>query len=626
MQAVLQQRQALDDDLRDAERVLVGEREALSGKGHALEQQIQRETRTLPNIERLETQRAELQEAAARRVKLQTELEATRVKGQAIAEDLHARSGKLSARGEEVQEKREQAAYLRSDESSTCPTCGTELTPDHRDEVAAQLQGAIATLEHALEQDERLIDERNKEREQLLETFRRIQNKTTTLEGVPEQLAKIEEQIRSFHEAKAALSEKEAEARKVRRQLDTEAYGEAHRRRIGALKEQRDALAFDEEAYEQVRAEATQVARFEDRLRQLEETAGRKDQLERDIECKAGDLEILRHTLDDGTALGPLQQQIRQFNEQLGGVGFDPQRFRAVKQALDELSEAGARMTALVNAQQNHADWKQRLAEVQQRTQKEQHQREQQEAKLAELEAELGEKAVLEAQRQEKAEACRAVEAALNDLQIQLGQLSEKVEKAGRDRDQLKKRRREQAESQSKQVLYKHLKAAFSKHGIPSLIIEQTLPEIEDRANTLLECLTDGKMHVRLETLKDKKTGGTKETLDIKITDEQGVARPYETFSGGEGFRVNFALRIALAQLLAERSGVRVRTLVIDEGFGTQDQQGIQNLVEAIQTIQDDFDKILVITHLPELKEVFPVRIEVEKDPVDGSRFEVLGV
>ena len=140
-------------------------------------------------------------------------------------------------------------------------------------------------------------------------------------------------------------------------------------------------------------------------------------------------------------------------------------------------------------------------------------------------------------QRQEKAEACRAVEAAMNDLQIQLGQLSEKLEKAGRDRDQLKKRRRELAEAQSKQGLYKHLKAAFSKHGIPSLIIEQTLPEIEDRANTLLECLTDGKMHVRLETLKDKKTGGTKETLDIKITDEQGVARPYETFSGGEGFR-----------------------------------------------------------------------------------------
>jgi exonuclease SbcC len=134
-------------------------------------------------------------------------------------------------------------------------------------------------------------------------------------------------------------------------------------------------------------------------------------------------------------------------------------------------------------------------------------------------------------------------------------------------------------------------------------------------------------MHLRLETLRDKKTGGgTVETLEIRITDEQGVSRAYETFSGGEAFRVNFALRLALAQLLAERSGVRVRTLVIDEGFGTQDEQGVQSLVEAIQQVQTDFDKIVVITHLNELKEAFPVRIEVEKDPVAGSQFEVLGV
>ena len=174
--------------------------------------------------------------------------------------------------------------------------------------------------------------------------------------------------------------------------------------------------------------------------------------------------------------------------------------------------------------------------------------------------------------------------------------------------------------------LHLHLQQAFGKHGIPSLIIEQTLPELEARANELLERLTDGRMHVYLRTQRAKKSGGTKETLDIIITDEQGAARPYETFSGGEAFRVDFALRLALAQLLAERSGVRVRTLVIDEGFGTQDPQGLQHLVEAIQAVQSDFDKILVITHLNELKQVFPVRIEVEKDPVEGSRFEVIGV
>ena len=45
-----------------------------------------------------------------------------------------------------------------------------------------------------------------------------------------------------------------------------------------------------------------------------------------------------------------------------------------------------------------------------------------------------------------------------------------------------------------------------------------------------------------------------------------------------------------------------------------------------VNLVQDDFDKIIVITHLKELKEAFPVRIEVEKDPVAGSRFEMHGV
>ena len=130
-----------------------------------------------------------------------------------------------------------------------------------------------------------------------------------------------------------------------------------------------------------------------------------------------------------------------------------------------------------------------------------------------------------------------------------------------------------------------------------------------------------------LETLKDKKTGGgTKETLDIRITDDSGVSRPYETFSGGEAFRVNFALRIALSQMLAERAGTQIRTLVVDEGFGTQDKEGIAALVGAIRAIQDDFDTILVVTHLDEMKDAFPIRIEVTKRPVEGSTFEIVGV
>lgn len=97
-------------------------------------------------------------------------------------------------------------------------------------------------------------------------------------------------------------------------------------------------------------------------------------------------------------------------------------------------------------------------------------------------------------------------------------------------------------------------------------------------------------------------------------------SRFFASYSGGEAFRINFALRIALSKLLAHRSGAPLPTLFIDEGFGTQDAAGLEKLVEAINAIQDDFQKIIVITHIDELKEAFPVRIEVTKT-IDGSTF-----
>jgi len=128
-------------------------------------------------------------------------------------------------------------------------------------------------------------------------------------------------------------------------------------------------------------------------------------------------------------------------------------------------------------------------------------------------------------------------------------------------------------------------------------------------------------MHIRFETQRETLKGDTVETLDINIADELGT-RPYDLFSGGEAFRVNFAIRIALSKLLARRAGAQLQMLVIDEGFGTQDAEGRQRLVEAINSIQDDFARILVITHIEELKDVFPVHIEVVKTDA-GSRFSL---
>jgi exonuclease SbcC len=223
-------------------------------------------------------------------------------------------------------------------------------------------------------------------------------------------------------------------------------------------------------------------------------------------------------------------------------------------------------------------------------------------------------------------------ETALHDIQEQENQLRKDVGAATQNvlvLESLKERKSamlQEREAISRQIAdLKQLERAFGKDGIPALLIEQALPEIEEFTNDLLTRLSNGRLSFNFETqreYKDSKREDRKETLDMVINDGIGK-RDYELFSGGESFLVDFSIRLALSQVLARRSGARLQTLVIDEGFGSQDAQGRQRLVEAINQVRDDFKMILVITHLDELKEAFPARIEVEKTP-QGSKLQVV--
>ncbi|HNC87383.1 MAG TPA: SMC family ATPase [Anaerolineales bacterium] len=202
-----------------------------------------------------------------------------------------------------------------------------------------------------------------------------------------------------------------------------------------------------------------------------------------------------------------------------------------------------------------------------------------------------------------------------NRIRDQVGAARQKVEVLATLRGRKADYAVQREELNQQIVRYKTLERAFGKDGVPALLIEQALPQIEQKANDLLDRLSDGQMSIRFVTqaeYKDKKRDDLRETLDIQISDSAGQ-RDYEMYSGGEAFRVNFAIRLALSEILSQRKGARLQTLVIDEGFGSQDAQGRQRLIEAINLIKQDFAKILVITHLDELKDAFPNRIEIEK-------------
>jgi len=105
---------------------------------------------------------------------------------------------------------------------------------------------------------------------------------------------------------------------------------------------------------------------------------------------------------------------------------------------------------------------------------------------------------------------------------------------------------------------YSTLHEAFSKKGVPALLVEQSLPQIESKANELLYKLSDGKMAVHFVTQKaysDSSRDDMKETLDIEIQDQSGI-REYEMYSGGESFRINFAIRMALSTFSLTEPGL----------------------------------------------------------------------
>ena len=235
---------------------------------------------------------------------------------------------------------------------------------------------------------------------------------------------------------------------------------------------------------------------------------------------------------------------------------------------------------------------------------------------------ELSELPSYAAQRDAVEREWREASAARGVLQSRKGGLENEVRQIAEAAAELEQAEARRAALAEEAGAYADLQAAFGKGGVQALLMEAALPRIEDEANDLLRRMTDGRMALRLETQREKRgaaAGQAVETLDIVIGDELGT-RAYEMFSGGERFRVDFALRIALSRLLAWRTGATLPTLFIDEGFGTQDAEGRDRILEVIQAIEDRFERILVITHMDDIKEAFPVRIEVSRGP-RGSTF-----
>ena len=133
------------------------------------------------------------------------------------------------------------------------------------------------------------------------------------------------------------------------------------------------------------------------------------------------------------------------------------------------------------------------------------------------------------------------------------GQLQGSLQRIEELERQITQQTQELRRIREEQAIYEELRVAFGREGVQALLIDTILPQIEAEANHLLARMTEGRMHVKLESQRplQSRKGQFAETLEIKVSDELGH-RSYEMFSGGESFRINLALRIALSKVLGQ--------------------------------------------------------------------------
>ena len=379
-----------------------------------------------------------------------------------------------------------------------------------------------------------------------------------------------------------------------------------------ALNRYRDNAAEQDRLRETHSRLATKVSRLEVELsRDARELTRKRTELERDRR-------------DSITAREAERAELARSDARIAEMDYDPDTHNAARRQARKLGPYEELIRKLREAEKRLPEERRDLGEVAAMLERRRAETAEDEERAARLGRDIVALPSMEAELRGMEDSLTAKERELEAARVQQGISTEELARLDRLEAEAKEREKKRDTLVDQKGVYDELAVAFGKNGVQALIIEAAIPQLEDDANQLLSRLTDNRMSIRLQLRqgrRERRMGLPSEELDIRVGDEMGT-RSYETFSGGEAFRIDFSLRIALSKLLARRSGAPLPILFIDEGFGSQDAAGQERLKEAIQSIQDDFRKIIVITHIDEIKESFPTRIEVTKTPT-GSTFAV---
>jgi exonuclease SbcC len=510
---------------------------------------------------------------------------------------------------------------------SVCPLCEQDLDSHHRHQVINKTQQHQEQIQEQIWSLQEQMADCDRELKRLQQELNQIKQELQSKSTLQQQYVQLEVKLESIEEKEIELENTEQVLSQLESLLSSGNYALELQQELQIINQEIALLNYDEQSHALVRGEEKRWRWAEIQETELKQANRRSANINAEKPHLIAQLIKLEQEKQELSQNSPLKQEIERLKKFIQELNYDRSEHQNIQNLIRQLQGVRLQYQDLQQAERNYPEIKARIAEIQQRLQRRNEEQQKMTQELTNISQKI---ATFTDYRREIAALSPRIQQRrqiIDGLLSQKGRVEEKLNQLETLAQQLLEKETDLAQIKKQYRVYQELAKAFGKNGLQTLMIENVLPELEAQTNHILARLTGNQFHVQFLTQKAGK--GTRkqrqkliDTLDIIISDTRG-SRPYETYSGGEAFRINFSIRLALARLLAQRAGTALQMLIIDEGFGTQDTEGCDRLIAAINSISSDFACILTVTHMPQFKEAFQHRIEVRKTE-QGSQIMLL--
>ena len=205
---------------------------------------------------------------------------------------------------------------------------------------------------------------------------------------------------------------------------------------------------------------------------------------------------------------------------------------------------------------------------------------------------------------------CKDLEEKLDILKDKLSTLTYQYKKMGQDLDLVASFLKDLANYQTKMDSILDLERVLRGNKFVEYLAQAYLQNIVYDASQRLDLITSGRYALEIDgdyafVIRDNYKGGLRRSAD--------------TLSGGENFLVSLSLALALSSQIQLKGSAPLEFFFLDEGFGSLDRDLLDTVMTSLERLQGENMSVGIISHVEELKNMIPVKLEVEFDEIESS-------